>query len=164
MTESLLESCDELLSYSGLLVESLEVVSLLGAGITTNRGDIDHAISEFNKGSTLDGDIQIGNVVQTEVDELLVLVLANPLDEAVGLQRLAELESGQSVLGEAEVEEGGDIDAGGLAELFLLLGEVGAANVAGRTLGAESLQEFENLGGGRLSETKVMLERNAIKR
>lgn len=163
VAETLLESLDELLSNSSLLVESLKVVSLLCASIATNRGDIDHAVSELNKGSALDGDIQIGDVVQAEVDELLVLVLANPLDEAVGLQRRAKLEGRQSILGEAEVEELGDAHAGGLAELLLLLSEVGAADVASRALGAEGLKESENLGGGGLLEAKFVLDSEAVR-
>lgn len=86
--------------------------------------------------------------MQAEVDELLVPVLADPADEAVGGERLAELVRRQPVLGEAEVEEGGDGGAGGLAELLFLLDEVGAADEADGALLAEGLEEEEDFGGG----------------
>jgi hypothetical protein len=85
--------------------------------------------------------------VQDEVDEMLVLVLADPLDEAVGGELLAELVRRQAVLGEAEVEEGCDGDvAGRSTDLLLLLVEVGAANEADGTFLAERRQEGEDLG------------------
>lgn len=82
----------------GGLVVGLEVMTLLVAGVTANRADVHHAVAELDKGATLDGNIEIGNVVQAEVGKLLPLVLANPLDEAVGGELLAELEGSQAVL------------------------------------------------------------------
>lgn len=86
--------------------------------------------------------------MQDKVGQLLVLVLADPLDEAVGGQRLAQLVRGQAVLGEAVVEEAGDGHAGRLAELLFLLDEVGAADEADGALLAEGLEEVEDFGRG----------------
>jgi hypothetical protein len=144
----LLENGNKLLSNLGLLIVGLELVSLLCAGVSADGADVDHAVAELDKGSSLDGDVQVGNVVQDKIDQLLVLVLADPLDEAVGGQRLAQLVRGQAVLGEAVVEEGGDRHAGGLAELLLLLDEVGAADEADGALLAEGLEELEDFGRG----------------
>lgn len=151
VAEFLLENSNELLSNLGILVVGLKLVSLLGAGVSADGADVDHAVTELNKGSSLDRDVQVGNVVQDEVGKLLVLVLTNPLDEAVGGERLAQLVCGQAVLGEAVVEEGGDRHAGGLAELLLLLDEVGAADETNGALLAEGLEEVEDFGRGILA-------------
>lgn len=148
VAEFLLENSNELLSDLGILIVGLELVSLLGAGVSADGADVDHAVTELNKGSSLDGDVQVGNVVQDKVGKLLVLILTNPLDEAVGGERLTQLVCGQAVLGEAVVEEGGDRHAGGLAELLLLLDEVGAADEANGAFAAEGLEEGEDFGRG----------------
>jgi hypothetical protein len=157
VTEALLQSLNELLADLGVLVKLLKVVALLGAGVTADGANVDHAVAELDKGTALDGEVEVGDVVEAEVGELLVLVLADPLDEGVGLEGLAELVGSEAVLGEAKVEEGGDGLASGLAQLLLLLGKVGAADVADGALGAEVLEDLENLGGGvllRLLATK----------
>ena len=121
VAESLPQNSNKLFSHFGILIKRLKLASLLVAGITADGGNVDHAITELDEGAPLDRNIQVRNVVQDEVGKLLVLVLANPLDEAAGLQRLALLEGRQPVLREAEVEERGDRDTGGFAKLFLLL-------------------------------------------
>lgn len=150
--EPLLELGDKRLADLGLLVVLLKVLALLGGGVPADGADVYHAVAELDEGAALDGDVEVGDVVEGEVCELLVLVLADPFDEAVGGEGLAELIGGQAVLGEAEVEEGGDGGARGLAELLFLLGEVGAADVADGALLAEGLEEGEDLGGGALVE------------
>lgn len=85
----LLENRNKLLSDLGLLVVGLKLVSLLCAGVPADGADVDHAVAELDERSSLDGDVQVGDVVQDKVGQLLVLVLADPLDEAVGGQRLA---------------------------------------------------------------------------
>ena len=125
----------------GGLVVGLEVVTLLVAGVTANRADVHHAVAELDKGAALDGNIEIGNVVQAEVGKILPLVLANPLDEAVRGELLAELEGSQAVLREAVVEERGDGDAGGDDERdHAFLGR--------RGLGIPNLGAFGGPGGG----------------
>lgn len=146
----LLEDGDKLLADLGVLVVGLKLVALLVAGVAADGADVDHAVAELDKGAALDGDVEVGNVVEDKVGELLVLGLADPLDEAVGGQGLAELEGRQAVLGEAKVEEGGDGGAGGPAELLLLLGEVGAADEADGALLAQGAEEGEDFGGGAL--------------
>ena len=132
-----------------LEIKLLVLIALLDRSIPANRAHIDHAIAELHKSTTLDRDIQISNVVQDELDQLLVVVLADPLDERVRRERYAHADRRQAVLGEAEVEEVGDGDAGG-AELLLLLGQVGAADEADGDFVAEGGEELEHLGGDRL--------------
>jgi hypothetical protein len=83
MTESLLEDSDELLADLGILVVLLKVVSFLCAGVTADGTDVDHAVTELDEGSTLDGNVEISDVVEDKVGKLLVLLLANELDEGV---------------------------------------------------------------------------------
>jgi len=150
VSEALLELLDKLGAHLVDLVVGLKVVALLGGGVAADGRDVDHAVAVLDEGAALDGDVEVGDVVQDEAHELLVLVLANPLDEAVGGELLAELVGRQAVLGEAEVEEGGD-DRVGVAELLLLLGQVAAADEADGTLLAQTCEQVEDLWGDGLS-------------
>lgn len=149
----LLKSRDELLADLVLQVELLVRIPLLDTRVPPNGADVDHAVPELDEGSPLDGDVEVGDVPQAEVDELLVGLLADVLDEAVGGQGLAQLVGRQAVLGEAPVEERDDVDLVG-AQLLLLLDEVGAADETDGALLAEAREEGEHLGldglGGRL--------------
>lgn len=95
-------------------------------GVTPNGGDIDHAVTEFDEGSAkfyqfpalvnlntkrweklipLNRNIQIRDVMQNEARHLLVLFLAQPLDEVVARQGLSESVGGEAVLGETVVKQ-----------------------------------------------------------
>ena len=147
------EALPKLLDHGGahlvLVVVLEEVETLLMARVTADRADVDHAVAELDESAALDGDVHVGNVVQDERGQLLVLLLSDPLDEAAGRQRLAVLEGSQAVLGKAEVEERQDVD-GRRAQLLLLLGEVGAADEADGDLLAETSEEVQHLRGGTL--------------
>lgn len=158
MTKLLAERGDKRLADLGLLVVGLEVVTLLVAGVTADRRDVDHAVAELDEGATLDGDIEVSKVVQAEVGKLLPLVLADPLDEAAGGELLAELVRRQAVLREAVVEEGDDGDTSRLAQLLLLLYQVGAADEADSALLTECGEKGEHLGRSGLycEETRVV--------
>jgi hypothetical protein len=147
--ESSLDLRDELLANAVLEIVLLVLVALLDAGVTTDRADIDHAVAELDEGTALLGDLEVGNVVQDELDELLVRLLANPLDERRRGERDAHAVCGQTVLGEAEVEEAGDGN-GSSTELFLLLDEIATANEANGDLVTKLRQESEHLGGDHL--------------
>lgn len=126
----------------------LILVPLGGTSISPNRTDIDHAIPKLHKRAPLDGDIQIRDVVQDEVDQLLEPGLAEPLDEGVCCEGLAEFEGREAVLREAVVEEGGYVCIGGLAELFLLFYEVGTTDEADCYFLSEGVEEGKHFGGG----------------
>ncbi len=147
------EALPKLLYHGGahlvLVVVLEEVKTLLLARVTANGADIDHAVAELDERAALDGDVQVGNVVEDERGQLLVLLLSDPLDEAAGRQRLAVLEGSQAVLGKAVVEECQDVD-GRRAQLLLLLGEVGAADEANGDLLAETSEEVQHLRRGTL--------------
>lgn len=94
VTEALAQLADERLADLVDLVVGLVVVALLRARVPADRRHVDHAVAELDEGAALDGDVQVGNVVQDEGHELLVLRLTNPLDEAVGGKSLAVLWGG----------------------------------------------------------------------
>jgi hypothetical protein len=148
--KALLEGGDKGLTNLGGLVVGFEVVALLGGGVTADGADVDHAVAELDKGAALDGDVEVGDIVEAEVGELLVLVFADPADEAVRGKGLAQLEGRQAVLGEAKIEESRNGNAGWLAELLLLLLQVGAANEANGALLTELLEDVEGLDRGAL--------------
>lgn len=149
VTEALAQLGDKGLADLVDLVVGLVVVALLDACVAPHGRDVDHAVAELDKGAALDGHVEVGNVVQAKVDELLVLGLADPLDEAVGGQRLPVLVRRQAVLGEAKVEERLDVHVG-RAQLFLLLDQVAAAHEADGGFLAEAGEELEHLGGNGL--------------
>jgi hypothetical protein len=86
------------------------------------------------------------------LDEPLIFLLADPANEAGARERLAQSVCCEAVLGEAEVEEGGDVDVA--AELLLLLDEVGAANEADGDLVPELREQLQHL---RLRELALTL-------
>lgn len=128
-----------------LEIKLLVLIALLDCSIPANRAHIDHAITELDESAALDRDVQISHVVQNEAHQLLVVVLANPLDEAVRCEGNAHADGRETVLGKAEVEEGCDGDGRG-AELLLLFGEVGAADETDGDFVAEGGEELEHLG------------------
>lgn len=105
-----------------------EFIPLLDARIPPHRANINHAVTELHKSTALLRQAEVCNVLEAEIDQVLVLLLAEPVDEAVAGERLSETVGRQAVFGKAEVEEGGDRRRGG-AELLLLLPEIGAADL-----------------------------------
>jgi hypothetical protein len=146
----------KLLANLVLEIKLLILVALLYRSVPANRADVDHAIAELDKRAALHRDLQVGDVVQDEAHQLLVIVLANPLDETVRRERHAHADGREPVLGEAVVEEGCDGDAGG-AELLLLFGEIGAADEADGDFVAERGEELEHLGRDGLGRGKAIL-------
>lgn len=144
VSELVLQSLHESLANLVLLIKPLILISLAHTSIPSNRANIDHSIPVLNKSTSLNRDIQIGNVVKNELDELLISILTNKVDEGVGSEWLAKLVCGKTVLGEAEVEEGGDVDGGG-ADLLLLLGEVGTADETDGDFVSELREERKHL-------------------
>ena len=103
--ELLLQHFNHLLPDMVLLVVPLVLVPLVHGRVPANRAHVYHAVPELDKRAALDWNIQVRNVPEQEVYQLLVLVLAEPSDEGLRCQPLAHPVRGQSVLGEAEVEE-----------------------------------------------------------
>lgn len=67
--------------------------------------------------SPLDGDVQVGDVVQDKLDEFLVLLLSNVTDERGPRDLLAELVSNETVLGESVVEVVDNFSRRGIRQL-----------------------------------------------
>lgn len=45
-------------------VVGLVVVALLGGGVAADGGDVDHAVAELDEGAALDGNVEVGDVVE----------------------------------------------------------------------------------------------------
>lgn len=123
----------------------LKLVSLFIRGIPANRTDVDQSIPELNECSPLLRQLQLRHVSQHEVNELLILLLTKPLDERSRRERNTETERGETVFGETEVEQRGDGKVSG-TELFLLFGEVRAADEADGAFVAELREDLEHFG------------------
>lgn len=145
MSKSLLQLLNKRGPDAVLEVVLLEGEALLEVRVAADGRDVDHAVAELDEGAALDGDVEVGDVVQDEVDELLVLGVADPLDEARARQRLAQLPGRQPVLAEAEVEHARHGAVGG-AQLLLLLREVRAAHVPDRHLLPERRERRQHVG------------------
>lgn len=103
-------------------------------------------IPELHERPSLDRDIKLTDIFQAEIDQLLVLLLAQPPNKARAWQFLAQPVGSEAVLREAEIEERGH-GYGGCAELFLLLYEVGATDEADGAFVAEGGEQLEHGGG-----------------
>lgn len=114
---------NKLLPHLMLIIILVKCEPLCQTSVPPYRAHIHHPIPKLDKRASLDGNIEIRHVMQHELDELLVFLLAEPADEGLRCNGSAELEGCEAVFREAEVEEGGYAD-GGRAELFLLFGEV----------------------------------------
>ena len=58
----------------------------------------------------LDGNVHVCDVVQDELDQLLVLFLADPFDERLRFQSFTKLDGSQAVFGKAEIKVVRDCD------------------------------------------------------
>lgn len=139
----LLESIDKGLSDLVLLVVLFKLVSLLGRGVSAHRRYVDHTVSELNKSASSDGNVDVGQVAQDELDKLVVLVVADPVDERLRRKLLTQLVSGQAVFRKTVVE----VLQHALAQLLHLLGQVTATNKANHHLLSQGLQSFSHLVG-----------------
>lgn len=137
-----------------LQIVLLVLIPLLRTRITPNGANIDHPIPELDKRAPLNRNIQIRNIMQDELDQLLIPILANPIDEALARQQRAQLVRRQPVLGEAEVEARRDAQRR-RAQLLLLLHEVRAAHVAHGDFLAKVCEHLDHLGGAGLGGKSV---------
>lgn len=64
------------ITKDGYMVVLLVVVSLGLRTVPTNGAYVDHARSILNKGTALNGDIDVCEILQAEVDEGFELILA----------------------------------------------------------------------------------------
>ena len=83
--EFFLNGLDHFGSAAILLVPSLELVSFRLAGITANRTDVDHTVSELNESPAHGREsLEPRDVPQAELCQFLVSLFPDPLNEGVG--------------------------------------------------------------------------------
>jgi len=113
-----------------------------------------------NDNEPLDGRVNIGNVVQDEPGQLLVLFLSDMTDETLASELFSHLVSGQTVLSKSIVERV-DGTGTGNGELFLDLDEVGTTNKGDDTFFSQVLKKLDHLGFGGLSKDNTGCEFSA---
>lgn len=107
--EFFLDVGNQLWSNTSFQVVGLELIALLGAGVTTDRADIDHAIPELNECSSHGWKaLEVGDLSENELGQLLVLLFTDPLEKGIGRQLLAQAVGGEAVFRKGKVEQGGD--------------------------------------------------------
>lgn len=59
---------------------------------------------DFGEDEPLNGDVHVGDIVENEVDELLILFLTDEFNERLGCKLLSHFIRSQSIFSEREVE------------------------------------------------------------
>jgi hypothetical protein len=100
---------EEVLPVNGIEGEKgkdirLELVPLLHARVSANRANIHHSVSKLHESASFLRQLDLRKVSESEVYQILVLVLAEPFNEAVAREWLAQSVCRQAVLSEAEVK------------------------------------------------------------
>lgn len=130
-----------------LQIKPLVLIPLLRTRIPPHGANIHHPIPKLHKRPPLNRYIQIRYIMQDKIHQLFVFRLAQPSDERVCCEWSTEFVGRESVFREAVVEERGYGLVGWDAELFLLLGEVGAADEADGYFLPERGEESEHFWG-----------------
>jgi len=125
--ELLFKDLNEFYAVTVLLVYSFKLVAFLNSCIATNGTNVDHSPTEFNKGSALDRNVHVSDVMKNEVDEGFVTVFPNKLYERLGRKRLSAFERREPVLRKGIIKVIDYTTSGGL-ELFGDLDKIRAAD------------------------------------
>lgn len=83
LIEAILQFFHKLFSDLVLLIKSSKSKTLIVSATASDRGNIDHPITEFNECATLYRNIKISQVMQGKLDKFLIAVLAQKLDKAL---------------------------------------------------------------------------------
>lgn len=60
-----------------------ELIPLIQASTPPYRTNVDHSVPELNECPSLPRQLEAGNILKTEIHQVLVLLFTKPLDEAV---------------------------------------------------------------------------------
>lgn len=120
LSERLLEHVDHLGPNIGLLVVPFKLVSFFLAAIPADRRNVQHPVSELDEGTPLDGNVQIGDVMQHEIDEGFELLFSEIRLQTLGGQQVTRFVSHESVFRKHEIVL---VDCT-IAQLFRDLGEI----------------------------------------
>mmetsp|Transcript_2251 Transcript_2251/g.14934 ORF Transcript_2251/g.14934 Transcript_2251/m.14934 type:complete len:231 (-) Transcript_2251:979-1671(-) len=98
VVELLLEHLHHLGTHVRILVVRFERVSFFLAAVPADGRHVQHPVSKLHERPALGGDVQVGDVVQDEVDQRLKLRFAEVRAQALLVQQLAVLVRHQPVL------------------------------------------------------------------
>ena len=105
------------------------------------------------KRAALNRTLDVCQIPEHEIDQLLILLFAEPADKVLARELFAEPVRRQPVLGKAEVEQRSDGQLG-RAELLLLLSQIGAADEANGAFVAQGGEKLEHGGRDGLGREK----------
>lgn len=109
MRESSLQILDKLLAKTALKIELFKLVAFFSGAVAADGRHVDHAVTEFNKGTSasfhnkyilgklqechhskvpLLWQVHVSNVAQDKVDKLDVFLIANPFNEALRIDNV----------------------------------------------------------------------------
>ena len=125
--------------------------------VAPNRAHVHHTAAELDKRAAHDRQVELRDVRQDKLDQLLVLLLAEPVDERLAGQLLAHTVRRQAVLGEPVIKVLEDCVSAartvlrtGQLQLLADLVAIAAAHKAGRGVVAQLLEYVQHLGRHRL--------------
>ena len=125
--------------------------------IASNRAHIHHAPAELDKRAAHNRQVKLRDVRQDKFDQLLVLLLAEPVDERLARQLLGHAVRRQAVLGKPVIEVlqncisfARTVLRAGQLQLLADLVEITAPHEARRGVVAQLLEHIEHLGRHRL--------------
>mmetsp|Transcript_13087 Transcript_13087/g.15804 ORF Transcript_13087/g.15804 Transcript_13087/m.15804 type:complete len:218 (+) Transcript_13087:337-990(+) len=140
--ELLLECFHHLLPHPSTLIKLLELIAFFLTAVASNRRYVEHASTEFDEGPSLDGDLEIRDIVENEVDKLLQFLLAQEILQALLSKQSSSLRCDKSVLREKIFVLVGSI----FTDLFLDLNQVRASDDPNVNSLAKFLHELEHTG------------------
>ena len=125
-----------------LQVKLFVVVTFFARAIASNRRNVEHATTEFDKGAAFDGNVHVRQVFHGPIDNALDIVFAKELGNGLHFKNLTILVRDKAVLRKVVRKE---ID-NPVAKLFFLFGKIRAADNANRDLFAQRLHKSHHVG------------------
>lgn len=145
--ELLLEGTDHLSTDAVLLVISLKLVSLFGGRVSTDWRNVDHAVTELNESTSSLWKLDLRKILQNEDNELVVLLLAQPIDEGLGGKLFTASVGSETIFSEAVIKHLENIGT----KLFTLLCQIRATNKPNHSLLSDLSQSVLHFVGNRKS-------------
>mmetsp|Transcript_4710 Transcript_4710/g.6910 ORF Transcript_4710/g.6910 Transcript_4710/m.6910 type:complete len:257 (-) Transcript_4710:57-827(-) len=125
-----------------LEVKLLKIIPLHAGAIAADGGDVEHSTAEFNESSTLDGNVDVRQILHDPIDEFLDILLAEEFGDGLDLEHLTILVGDESILAKV-VRKGLD---NAIAQLLFLLGQIGSTDDANGNFFREGFHEGHHIG------------------
>lgn len=127
-----------------LEVKLLKIIPLLAGAIAADGGGVEHSTAEFNESSTLDGNVDVRQILHDPIDEFLDILLAEKSGDALDLEHLTILVGDESISILTKVVREGLDNA--IAQLLFLLGQIASTDDANGNFVREGFHEYHHIG------------------